>query len=175
MSDQFLAEIRMVGFNFAPVGWAQCSGQLMSIAQNTALFSLLGTTYGGDGKSTFGLPNFQGVSPMGAGNGAGLTPRYQGETGGEYTVTLLSNQDASHNHSVNCITGGGSSSTVGGNVWADDPGRPGPAWYSTSPGNVSMNPAAVQMAGGNQPHNNLQPYLSITFVIALQGIFPSRS
>jgi|SRR5271155_1638449 len=176
MSDQFLAEIRMVGFNFAPVGWAQCSGQIMPITQNTALFSLLGTTFGGDGRSTFGLPNFQAVTPMAFGNGRGLTQRSWGETGGNYSVTLTQSQDAVHTHGVACITGGGSSPSPVGNVWADDPGRPGPAWYATTPGSVALNAAAVQFtpSGGAQPHNNLQPYLAVTFIIALQGIFPPR-
>jgi len=175
MSDQYLGEIRMVGFNFAPNGWALCNGQLMSISQNTALFSLLGTNFGGDGKSTFGLPNLQATAPMGYGNGVGLTPRTWGETGGEYTVTLQQNEVAAHSHGVACITAGGSSTSVAGNVWADDPGRPGPAWYATTPApSVAMNPAAVQLAGGNQPHNNMPPNLTVTFVIALQGAYPSR-
>src|SRR5580658_3763466 len=105
--DPFLGEIRMVGFNFAPNGWALCNGQLLSISQNTALFSLLGTTFGGDGKSTFGLPNLQAVAPMGYGTGTGLTPRTWGETGGEYSVTLLQTQMAAHNHGVACISGAG--------------------------------------------------------------------
>lgn len=175
MSDQFLSEIRMVGFNFAPVGWAMCSGQIILISQNPALFSLLGTTFGGNGTTNFGLPNFQAVTPMAFGNGSGLTPRSWGETGGNYSVTLLSGQDAIHSHGVACITGGGSSPSPAGNVWADDPGRPGPAWYATAAGNVGLNPSAVGLTGGNQPHNNLQPYLTVLFIIALQGIFPPRS
>jgi microcystin-dependent protein len=176
MADQFLAEIRMVGFNFAPNGWAQCNGQLLPISQNTALFSLLGTYYGGDGKSNFGLPNLQASTVMGAGNGAGLTPRYQGDTGGEYAVTLLSNQLGQHTHAANCLTSGGSSNSPAGNVWsASGDGRVGPLDYANAgPANISMNAAAIQPAGGNQPHNNLQPYLTLTFVIALQGIYPAR-
>lgn len=176
MSDQYLGEIRMVGFNFPPVGWAQCAGQLLSISQNSALFSILGTNYGGDGKTTFGLPNFQAVSPMGYGNGAGLTPRYWGDTGGEYSVTLQQLQMASHNHGVACINGGGSSNTPAGNVWASDGGRGALPIFTAPPTTtVPMNAAALQNAGGNQPHNNMQPFLTICFVIALQGIYPPRS
>ncbi len=176
MADQFLAEIRIVGFNFAPNGWAQCNGQLMSISQNTALFSLLGTYYGGDGKSTFGLPNFQGAAPMGSGAGPGLTPRTQGESGGEYNVSLLTGQMAAHNHPAACASTAGTLNTPGGNFWADAGGRGAqPAYASTGTSLVSMSPQAIQLAGGNQPHNNLQPLLTLTFVIALQGIYPSRS
>jgi len=176
MSDQYLGEIRMAAFNFPPLGWAQCNGQLMSISQNTALFSLLGTYYGGDGKSTFGLPNLQGSAPMGAGNGSGLTPRVQGETGGETSVTLLTSQLASHNHPVACISGPGSlnSPNVPANtVWAADGSR-GVNLYATSTSTVAMSAQAVQLAGGNQPHNNVQPCLAVTLIIALQGIYPTR-
>lgn len=175
MSDQFLAEIRMVGFNFAPTQWAACNGQLMPISQNTALFSLLGTTYGGDGKSTFALPNLQSLAPMAAGGGQGLTPRTQGETGGEFTVTLLTQQMPSHNHPVSCITSGGAQDTPANNVWAaDGTGRVAPPLYAAAATGVNMNQASIQLAGGNQPHNNLPPYLTVYFVIALQGIYPSR-
>jgi microcystin-dependent protein len=177
MSDQFLAEIRMVGFNFAPNGWAQCNGQLMSISQNTALFSLVGTYYGGDGKATFGLPNFQAATAMHQGNGAGLSSRTIGETGGEYSVTLLNTQNGSHTHAANCSGSGGSSNSPLGNVWTlSGDGRAGPLDYAKAgPANIAMNAAAIQLAGSSQPHNNLQPYLTVTFVIALQGIYPSRS
>ena len=176
MSDQYLGEIRMVGFNFAPVGWAQCTGQLLPISQNTALFSLLGTTYGGDGKSNFALPNFQAVAPMGYGSGAGLTPRNWGDTGGKYTVTLLQTQLASHNHGVAAINGGGSSNTPAGNVWASDGGRGAPPIFTAPPTTtVPMWGGDLQNTGGNQPHNNVQPFLTIYFVIALQGIYPTRS
>ncbi len=112
----------MVGFNFPPDGWAQCNGQLLSISQNTALFSLLGTYYGGDGKSTFALPNFQAVGPISQGNGNGLSPRILGETGGNYSVTLLTTQIPSHNHPANCISGGGNSTLAANNVWAAEGG-----------------------------------------------------
>ena len=178
MSDQYLAEIRMVGFNFAPTGWALCNGQLMSISQNTALFSLIGTYYGGDGKSTFALPNLQGSAPMGYGSGNGLTPRTWGEMGGEYQVTLLQNQLPAHSHGVACIGGGGSinSPTAPANaVWASDGGRGAPPLYAAAATNVNMNSAALQITGGNLPHPNMQPFLAVYFVIALQGIYPQRN
>jgi microcystin-dependent protein len=176
MSDQYVAEIRIVAFNFAPVGWALCNGQLISISQNPALFSLLGTQYGGNGTTNFALPNFQGAAPMAAGQGAGLSPRYQGQTGGEYTVTLLTNNLGLHTHPVSCTSLGGATTNPAGNVWADAGGRGAPPSYvnsGTSP--VNMSSAAMQLAGGNLPHNNLQPYLTLNFIIALQGIFPPRS
>ena len=175
MSDQYLGEIRMVGFNFAPVGWALCNGQLLSITQNTALFSLLGTTYGGDGKSTFGLPNLQASAPMGSGNGGGLSPRQLGDIGGEFAVTLFSTQMPSHSHGVACIGGAGSSDSPANNVWAAAAGgRVPPPVYAAAASSVSMNGAAVQPSGGNQPHNNMPPYLAVYFVIAMQGIYPAR-
>ncbi len=175
MSDQYLGEIRMIGFSFAPVGWALCNGQILSITQNTALFALLGTTYGGDGKSNFALPNLQASSPTGYGNGGGLSPRTWGETGGETAVTLLPSQLPSHNHGVACISGAGSSNSPANSVWASAEGRVPPPVYAAAATNVAMNPAAVQNTGGNQPHNNMPPYLTIYFIIALQGIFPTRN
>jgi microcystin-dependent protein len=169
MSDQYVGEVRMGGFNFPPKGWAQCNGQLLTISQNTALFSLLGTYYGGDGKSTFALPNLQASAPMGAGNGSGLSPRTQGETGGEPSVTLIASQMASHSHPVSCISGPGSlnSPNVPANtVWAADGSR-GVNLYATSTSTVAMSVQAVQVTGGNQPHNNVQPCLTVTFIIAL--------
>ena len=175
MSDQYVGEIRLVGFNFAQFGWAQCNGQLLSISQNTALFSLLGTQFGGDGRTTFGLPNLQGVVPMNQGNGAGLTPRVMGETGGEPTVTLLQTQMPLHTHSAQA---GAASNTdaPGPTTIFGDGGRGKPEAYAPATGSpAQMNVVAVGTAGGNQPHNNLPPYLVSNFVIALQGIFPARS
>lgn len=174
MSDQYLGEIRMVGFNFAPQGWATCSGQLLPISQNTALFSLLGTNFGGDGKSNFALPNFQAKAPVAFGNGAGLPPLVVGQTGGEYSVALNTNQLAAHNHGVNCISGAGSGNTPANSVWADAKGRPGPPLYASAASNVNMAAAAIANNGGTQAHNNLPPFLGILFVIALQGIYPPR-
>jgi microcystin-dependent protein len=174
MSSPFVAEIRIFACNFAPTGWAECNGQLMPISQNTALFSLLGTTYGGDGKSTFGLPNFQGNSPMEQGQGAGLSLRDLGEAAGEDYVTLLQSEMPSHPHSANADSGGGSANTPTGNVWAATVvARQGVNVYASTQG-VTMNPLALSLTGGSLPHNNLMPYLVLNFCIALQGIFPAR-
>jgi microcystin-dependent protein len=176
MADQYVGEIRMVGFNFPPNGWALCNGQLMSITQNTALFSLLGNNYGGDGKSTFGLPNLQASAPMGYGNGNGLSQRYWGEIGGEYAVTLQLKQMSVHNHGVNCMDGKGSADSPANAVWASAKGdRVSPPLYAVAGTNVLMNTADLQPTGGTQPHNNMPPFLAVYFVIALQGIFPKRN
>jgi microcystin-dependent protein len=176
MSDPFLAEIRIFAGSFAPVGWASCDGQLLSISQNTALFSLLGTTYGGNGTTTFALPNFQGSAPMHQGSGAGLTPRSLGESGGEQHVTLLTSEMPSHQHNLQARP-------VIGNVFTADPtmamAKPDPATNlayqdNTTQNLVPLNPLAVGVAGGSLPHNNMQPYLCLFFIIAMQGIFPPR-
>jgi microcystin-dependent protein len=174
MSDFFVAEIRMFGCNFAPTGWATCDGQLMTISQNTALFSLLGVTYGGDGKSTFALPNFQGSAPLQQGQGPGLSLRDLGETGGEESITLLQTEMPAHSHTANAATSGGQQDPLS-NTWGTvGSQRPAPNFYATTGGD-SMNLLALSIAGGNLPHNNLMPYLVVTFCIALQGIFPARS
>lgn len=172
MSDQFVAEIRIFPFNFAPMGWALCDGQLLPISQYTALFSLIGTFYGGNGTSNFALPNLQGCVPMNQGNGAGLSPRVIGETAGENTVTLLLTQLPTHSHSANCFSGVGDQYGPQNCIWATDAG--GNNEYD-SDGTSNMAPGALQNVGGGQPHNNLQPYLTVNFCIALTGIFPSRS
>jgi microcystin-dependent protein len=176
MSDQFVAEIRIFGFNFAPTGWALCNGQLMPISQNTALFSLLGTTYGGDGKSTFALPNMQDSAPMHPGQGPGLSLHDLGEQAGEPFVTLLESEMPAHVHSVMA-----DNSDVG-NLNAPSPlrslARSGAAQAYQSDSNTGvtqMNPAALSPAGGSLPHNNMMPYLTLNFCIALQGIFPPRT
>lgn len=176
MTDPFLAEIRIFGGNFAPTGWALCNGQLMSISQNTALFALLGTTYGGDGRVTFGLPNLQGATPMQQGQGPGLSPRYLGELGGTPTVTLLQSEMAMHTHTALSFDGAGTDTTPTNNTWAQSrSGRSGDPLYSTGVApNILMNGQAVLPTGGSQPHNNMPPYLTVTFIIALQGIFPQR-
>jgi len=178
MSSPFVAEIRMFGFNFAPTGWAFCAGQLLPISQNTALFSLLGTQYGGDGKSTFGLPDLQGTSPMNQGQGPGLSQRFVGETAGEQTVTLVQTEMASHNHQMNCFGGAADSDSPGPTTtWSNTGGgRLGPNLFTaTSANNVNMSPNALSITGGSLPHNNMPPYLTVNFCIALQGIFPARS
>jgi len=145
------------------------------ISQNTALFSLLGTTYGGDGKSTFALPGLDGSSPMQQGQGPGLSLRDLGELGGEQNVTLLVSEIPSHLHNAIAGTGGTSAVTPGGNVWASGL-KSGPSVYSpTSANDIAMSPVATSISGGSQPHNNMMPYLVLTFCIALQGIFPSQS
>src|SRR6201993_2415087 len=178
MANPFLAEIRIFPFNFPPKGWAFCDGQLMSISQNTALFSLLGTTYGGDGKSNFALPNFQGNAPMHPGQGPGLSLHDLGETGGESNVTLLQSEIPLHNHAANCLSTAGDSNAPTGNTWAATAGTGrggGPPNYSTPGATTSMNALATGGTGGAQPHNNMSPYLAVTFIIALQGVYPSRS
>jgi microcystin-dependent protein len=175
MSNPFVAEIRIFTGNFAPVGWAQCNGQLMPISQNTALFSLLGTTYGGDGKSNFALPNLQGSAPMQAGQGPGLSLRDLGETAGEQTVTLLQTEMPAHSHAAQAAAGSNSSSPVS-NAWASGQKGFGNVYTTSTPAtNVQMNPFGTSIAGGNQPHNNMPPYLGLTFILALQGVFPARS
>ena len=179
MSDQFVAEIRIFPFNFAPTGWAFCNGQLMPISQNTALFSLLGTTYGGDGKSTFALPNMQGNTPMQQGQGSGLSLRDLAELGGEQNVTLLQTEMPAHSHNAIADAPGNTPlATPVSNAWAS--GLKGAASLYTPSGtqnnDVAMNPGtALSVTGNSLPHNNLMPYLTLNFCIALQGIFPPRS
>ncbi len=176
MSDQFVAEIRIFPFNFAPTGWAFCDGQLLPISQNTALFSLLGTTYGGDGKSNFALPNLQGCAPMQQGQGPGLSQRFLGETAGEQTVTLLLSEMPIHTHTTQGASAVANQLTPVGNAWASGQKGFGSFYSQSGPNsNVQMNPLGTTLAGGGQPHNNLMPYLTLNFCIALQGIFPQRS
>ena len=174
MSSPFVAEIRMFGFNFAPKGWAFCDGQLMPISQNTALFSLLGTTYGGDGKSTFALPDFQGCAGMNQGQGSGLTDRFLGETSGSQTVTLLQTEMPAHTHfPVASNAGGGNLAPSPTETWGGDVGRnPAPRFNTAQ--NVNMSPFATSIVGSSFPHNNMQPFLTVNFCIALQGVFPAR-
>lgn len=177
MSDQFVAEIRIFPFNFPPTGWAFCNGQLLPISQNTALFSLLGTTYGGDGKSTFGLPNLQGNAPMQQGQGPGLSLRDLGEVGGEQNVTLLQTEMPVHSHSAQGSSGLGPSGALPSpvnNIWGSASKGLGSLYAPSGANNVQMNPAALSITGGSLPHNNMMPYLTLNFCIALQGIFPAR-
>lgn len=176
MTDPFLAEIRMFAGNFAPTGWALCNGQLMPISQNTALFALIGTYYGGDGRVTFGLPNLMDSVPLQAGQGAGLTDRFLGESGGSATVTLLSSEMPSHTHVPQSVTAspGNTNNPVGATWAAAKFGKVSENLYSTATPDLQMAPQAVGIAGNGQPHNNMPPYLTVTFIIALQGIFPQR-
>lgn len=175
MADPFVAEIRIFPFNFPPRGWAFCDGQLLPLSQNTALFSLLGTTYGGNGQSTFALPNLQGRAPMHPGQGPGLSLHDLGETGGTETVTLLASEMPSHSHTMKANNSDGLFPSPGANV----PSGPGADrdlfLYKEGVANASMNPAASGTTGGSLPHNNLMPYLTLYFCIALQGVFPPRS
>jgi microcystin-dependent protein len=174
--DPFVAEVRIMGFNFAPTGWAQCNGQLLPISQNTALFSLLGTTYGGDGKSTFALPNVQGNAVLGPGQSPGTSAYVAGEEGGSQNVTLLETEMPLHSHSV------GAFSTVAADQFGPNPNgksvlgqtKNGALYNLTTAPIVQMAPQGLTPAGGSLPHNNLQPSLVLNFCIALQGVFPPR-
>lgn len=171
MADPFVAEIRILPFNFAPKGWAWCDGQLLPISQNTALFSLLGTTYGGDGKSTFALPDLQGSAPMHPGQGPGLSLHDLGEIGGSETVTLLQSEIPAHSHTVTVSSQLGlENNPVGQNAAAGD----GVNMHAPASNLAAMSGQALAPAGGGLPHNNLQPYLTFYFNIALQGVFPPR-
>ncbi|WGS53362.1 tail fiber protein [Paraburkholderia sp. D15] len=202
MSDQYLGEIRMVGFNFAPAGWALCQGQIVSIAQNNALFALLGTTFGGTGTTTFGLPDFQGRGPVGTGSGPGLAPVVWGEISGAESTTILQSQMPIHSH-VATVTGGGTGtaqiSVPATTATTNTTATPGPTTvlaqgssgghaatiYSTSAANTNFAPfnASVtttaptivnQAAGGSQPISLRNPFLGTTFIIAMQGVYPTR-
>jgi microcystin-dependent protein len=166
--DPFLGEIRMFGGNFAPADWATCDGQLLPIAQNTALFSLIGTIYGGNGQTTFALPDLRGRLPVHTGSGLAI-----GQAGGSETVTLTATNLPAHTHVANAASAG---TTLGpsGQYWAADPGE-NVAPYAAAPDGNVMSGAAIGAQGGSQPHENMQPFLAITFIIALQGIYPSRS
>ena len=174
MANPFVAEIRIFPFNFAPKGWAFCDGQILPLSQNAALFSLLGTTYGGDGKSNFALPNMQGNVPMHPGQGPGLSLHDLGETGGSDTVTLLESEIPSHSHTPMSSTVSAASPSPGPTVMFGKSN--GIAAYNpVTTGLVALADIAVAPAGGDQPHNNLMPYLTLNFCIALQGVFPPRT
>ncbi len=176
MTDPFIGEIRAVGFNFAPRGWALCNGQLMPISQNTALFSLLGVNYGGDGRSTFGLPDLQARFPLHAGAGApGLTSYTVGESDGAETVTLMPSQMPAHVHPPQAVAAPGDSTTPAAKTWAQPRrGRVSEQAYAAAGSTVPMSYAALAPAGGSQPHTNMPPFLVVSFVIALEGIWPQR-
>ncbi|HYI11943.1 MAG TPA: tail fiber protein [Thermoanaerobaculia bacterium] len=175
MSSPFVAEIRMFGFNFAPTGWAQCNGQLLPLSQNTALFSLLGTMYGGDGKSTFALPDLQGSAALNWGQSSTGTQYFEGQQAGSEFITLLQSEMPFHNHTLRAQA-----------IDPSDVNQPGPtvvmglsnngnAYAPRSAGNiVNMNFQAASVAGASLPHNNMMPYLTVNFCIAMQGVFPAR-
>jgi microcystin-dependent protein len=171
MSDPFVAEVRMFAGNFAPKGWATCDGQILSISQNTALFSLLGTIYGGNGQSTFALPNLQDRSPMQYNQGPGLSNYDLGESGGSSTVTLLSSEIPSHNHTVRAINDIGDINTPENFGFARSTGA---SAYTSTNSPTYMNSNVLSNAGSSLPHNNRQPVLTVLFIIALQGVYPPR-
>lgn len=166
MSQPYIGEIRMVGFNFAPLNWAFCNGQIMAISQNSTLFQLIGTTYGGDGQSTFALPNLQSRMPIHQGNGFALA-----QAGGAETVTLTASQIPAHTHPAQVSSGGGTSNNPAGNYWANWTG----SQYTDQGASAVMNAGATAPTGGNLPHNNLPPYVAVNFIIALFGVYPSQS
>lgn len=173
MSEPFLAEVRIFAGNFAPRGWAFCNGQIIPLSQNTALFSLLGTTYGGNGQTTFGLPNLQGRAPMHPGDGPGLTQRWLGEMGGSSTETLTSAELPSHTHTMKYNkTVAGDSNSPAGKLFAKSV-VPIASVFSASPPDTAIGSSTA--AGGSQPHNNMQPFLGVNYIIAMQGIYPPRN
>ena len=178
MGTPYLAQVKMFGFNFAPKGYALCNGQFLPINQNQALFSLLGTTYGGDGRVNFALPDLRGRTPIGA--GSSVDPNWQpnvvlGERSGSETVTLNSSQMPQHNHQVNASTAAGNNRIPSNRVYATstNPATPISLYAPGTGALVGLNPSSVGQSGGSQPHTNMQPYLTMNFCIALQGIFPS--
>jgi microcystin-dependent protein len=177
MSEPFLAEIVMFAGNFAPRGWAFCQGQILSIAQNTALFSLLGTTFGGNGQTTFALPDLRGRVPVGTGQGPGLPRVDLGQVAGEPTHTLIITEMPAHNHSAQAAgnSNAGNSTNPSGNTWASSTNRDNVYVNAAPNGPMASNTVTVGISGGSQPHNNMQPYLGINFIIAIEGIYPSRN
>ncbi len=177
MADPFVAEIRIFPFNFAPKGWAWCDGQLLPLSQNTALFSLLGTTYGGNGKSNFALPDLQGRTPMHPGQGPGLSLHDLGETGGSETVSLLESEIPAHSHALsasNAAADEEGQKSAAGAVPGSQQGS-NPIYSALSSNSVQFSDQALAPAGDDAPHNNMQPYLTFYFCIALQGVFPPRT
>jgi microcystin-dependent protein len=174
MANPFVGQLTLVGFNFAPTGWALAAGQILPISQNTALFSLLGVMYGGDGKSNFALPNLQGAVPIGVGQSPGLNQYYQGETGGAAQVTLLPTETPRHTHTAMAEpTQRGLVSAPAGHAFADS--ASGNLYSNSTSPLVAMNPGAVSVYGTDQPHNNMMPFVGMYWIIAMQGVYPSRS
>jgi microcystin-dependent protein len=180
MSEPFVGQITLYPYDFPPLGWADCAGQILSIGQNTALFSLLGTNYGGNGTTNFALPDLQGRVGVNQGTGPGLSPYFVGENGGQETVTLQQAQSAAHSHSLNATTAHGASNAPAGNLLAagiTGAGREAntAGIYNAATPNATLTANSVANAGGGQPHNNIQPFLVLRYCIALQGVFPARS
>ena len=177
MTDPYVAEIKMFGGNFAPRGYALCNGQIMAISQNTALFSLLGTTYGGNGQTTFALPNMQGRAPVHQGNGSGIDPVSLGEMAGETSVTMNTSNLPQHTHPISgaVITSSNPGETPASNTLFTNSAPNQLYANALGTGALNLAPQSITMAGGSQPHNNVQPYLAVTFIIAMEGIFPARN
>jgi microcystin-dependent protein len=178
MADAYTGEIRLFAGNYAPLNWEFCNGKILNVSQNTTLYSIIGNRYGGDGQRTFALPNLNGAAPMGQGTGPGLTPRDVGEPVGTANVTLLSTEMPAHIHVPTAVTNVGNSESPANNYWGElaPSGRPPaarPLYDATS--NVTMSPLAIGVTGGSLPHNNMQPYLVLNYIICLQGVFPQRS
>jgi len=171
MSSPFIGEIRIFGGNFPPAGWAFCDGSLIAISENTALFQLIGTTYGGDGQTTFALPDLRGRVPMHQGSGLGLANRTIGEAGGVETVTLTTNQIPIHSHAPLAVSGSGNQATPQNGVWAGSAN----SLYSPNAPSLALNATLGSVVGGGQPHDNLMPFLAISFIISLFGIFPTQN
>ncbi|MFK7797785.1 MAG: phage tail protein [Aureispira sp.] len=171
--DPFIGEIKLFAGNFAPRAWAFCDGQLLPISQNSALFSILGTTYGGDGRTTFALPDLRGRVPLGPRQGAGLSSYREGQQGGQEHVTLTTSEMPSHSHSVNAVSSTGNDASPQNNLLANTAGLD--REYSNTNSDIRMSSNMVANTGGNQSHENRQPFLAINYIIALQGVFPSRS
>jgi microcystin-dependent protein len=172
MSAPFVAEIRVLPYSFAPQGWAWCNGQILPISQNTALFSLLGTYYGGDGKSTFALPNLQGSVPVGQGQSSTGTDYFLGQQAGEDSVTLLNSEIPFHTHQLNAVESDSVDRQPGGNYLAKGVGVD--LYGNNTDSTTTMAPQMITPSGGSLPHNNMQPYLTVNFCIAMQGVFPPR-
>jgi microcystin-dependent protein len=174
MSNPFLGELRLAGFSFAPYGWAMANGQVLAIAQNTALFSLLGTNFGGNGTSNFALPNLQGSTPVGAGQGPGLSLYDVGESGGASTVVLLQSEIPAHSHTVQADGTPANQQSPANDAFAKASSTAGNLYTTNTTTKVQMNQNLVTPYGNNVPHNNLMPYLTLNWIIALQGVFPTR-
>jgi microcystin-dependent protein len=171
MSSPFVGEIRIFGGNFPPAGWAFCDGSLVAISENDALFQLIGTTYGGDGQTTFALPDLRGRVPMHQGGGPGLSNRIIGEAGGVETVTLTTNQIPAHSHAPLAVSGSGNQATPQNGVWAGAAN----SLYSLNAPSLALNATLGSVVGGSQPHDNLMPFLAVSFIISLFGIFPTQN
>jgi|SRR5260221_10849449 len=172
MSDPFIGEIRMFGGNFAPLGWAFCAGQLMAISQNDALFALIGTTYGGDGQVTFGLPDLRGRGPIHQGQGPGLSSYVLGQLSGTESVTVTTSQIPAHTHPAALNNAAGTTNNPQNATWASAPNTQ--SYNNTAP-DVAMSASSITTAGSSVPHDNMPPFLAVSFIICLEGIFPSRN